>query len=235
MAVAQAGTMGRAANALALSQPAVSKALAGMEQTLGVKLFDRTPHGAEPTLYGRSLLKWSRVVFDDLSQGIREIQNLADPTSGEISIGSTEPMTAGLVPAVIDHMTRKFPGIVFNVVQAPTLALQYQDLRERRIDLVLGRLVSTLPDEDLEIHELFNDPLCVVAGLENKWLRRRRIDPVELLNERWCLPPYSTFVGSLLADAFRTRHLQPPKSAVVTSSIQLFNALLATGRYLSLL
>jgi DNA-binding transcriptional LysR family regulator len=57
-AVAQAGSMGKAAAQLALSQPTVSKAIAEMEYTLGVALLDRTPQGVEPTLYGRVLLKW---------------------------------------------------------------------------------------------------------------------------------------------------------------------------------
>jgi DNA-binding transcriptional LysR family regulator len=66
-----------------------------MEYTVGVALLDRTPHGVEPTLYGRALLKWSAAVFDDLSQGVREIESLADPAAGEVRIGSHEVMTAG--------------------------------------------------------------------------------------------------------------------------------------------
>ena len=117
--VAQAGSMGRAAVQLALSQPAVSKAIAEMEHTLGVALLDRTPYGVEPTLYGRALLKWSAAVFDDLSQGVREIESLADPAAGEVRVGSHEVMTAGgLLPAVIDRLSRKYPRLVFTVKQA---------------------------------------------------------------------------------------------------------------------
>src|SRR5215813_14336818 len=77
--VAHTGSMGKAAVQLALSQPAVSKALAGMELTLGVGLLDRTPRGVEPTLYGRALVKWASAAFDDLRQGVREIELLNDP------------------------------------------------------------------------------------------------------------------------------------------------------------
>src|ERR1700676_1996578 len=95
--VARASSMGKAAVQLALSQPAVSKAIAEMERTLGVPLLDRTAQGVEPTLYGRALLKWAGAVFDDLRQGVREIAFLADPTSGEVRVGCTEMMTAGLL------------------------------------------------------------------------------------------------------------------------------------------
>ena len=86
MTVAKVGGMGKAAAHLALSQPAISKAIAEMEYTLGVSLLDRTPRGVEPTLYGQVLIKWSGAVFDDLSQGVREIESLADPTAGEVRI-----------------------------------------------------------------------------------------------------------------------------------------------------
>src|SRR5690349_16499796 len=90
MSVAQYGSMGKAAAEIAISQPAVSKAIADVEHTLQVRLFDRTPVGVEPTRYGRALLKWGDAVFDDLRQGVKEIEHLADPTTGELRLGCTE-------------------------------------------------------------------------------------------------------------------------------------------------
>src|SRR5262245_54678927 len=119
--VAQTGSMGRAATQLAQSQPAVSKAIATMEYTLGVRLFDRTPHGGEPTLSGRPLLKWAGAAFDDLRQGVREIEVLSDPETGEAKIGSHEVMSAGLLPAVIDRLSRRYPRLIFTVNQAATI------------------------------------------------------------------------------------------------------------------
>src|SRR6059058_4617035 len=81
--VAEAGSMGRAAKALAMSQPAVSKGIADLEDAVGVPLLERTPHGAEPTRYGRVLLASSIAVFDDLKRGLREVEFLRDPTVGE--------------------------------------------------------------------------------------------------------------------------------------------------------
>src|SRR6185503_14247735 len=78
MAVAQSGSMGKTAAELAMSQPAVSKAIAEMEHALGVQLLNRTAQGVEPTLYGRALQKWATVVFDDLRQAVKEIQHLSD-------------------------------------------------------------------------------------------------------------------------------------------------------------
>src|ERR1700686_4810376 len=78
MAVAQSGSMAKAARDLAISQPVVSKTIADLEKTLGVSLLDRTRHGIEPTLYGRALLKRGKTIFDELRESVKEIESLAD-------------------------------------------------------------------------------------------------------------------------------------------------------------
>src|SRR5712671_1803507 len=78
--VARLGSMGKAAKELAVTQPAVSKAITDLEHVLDVRLLDRSRQGVELTQYGSALLKWGAVVFDDLKQGIEEIDFLADPT-----------------------------------------------------------------------------------------------------------------------------------------------------------
>jgi len=235
LAVVQRGSMAKAADDLAISQPVVSKAIADLEHTLGVRLLDRSRRGVEPTMYGRAVINHGIAAFDELKQAVEEVQFLADPNVGEVRIGSTEAMTAGLVPVVIDHLSRQFPGLVFNVIQAPTVTLQYRDLRERRVELILGRMVTPVADEDLNVEALFDDPLFVVAGANSKWLRRRRIDPNDLINEPWSLPPYDSFVGSRIVDIFRAIGLPPPRQTVISTSIQLFNALVVTGRFLAIL
>src|SRR3981081_4734848 len=99
LAVVQRGSMAKAATELAIYQPAVSKAIADMEYTLGLRLLDRTRHGIEPTAYGRVLIKRGTTIFDELKQAAQELDFLADPTVGELRIGSSETMAAGLVTA----------------------------------------------------------------------------------------------------------------------------------------
>ena len=233
LTVAQQGTMGKAATQLSVSQPVVSKAVTDMECLLKVRLFDRTAHGAEPTAYGRALLKWGVVIFDDLRQSVKEIEFLADPTAGELCIGSSEAMTTGLIPAVIDRLTRQYPRIALSVMQAPTTSQQYRDLRERSVDLILGRIVPSSAGEDLEVEILFEDPLFVAVGITNKWRQRRKIELAELMNEPWVLPALNTFTGPVVKEAFRVKGLDLPRQAVMTASIQLCIALLATGRFLT--
>jgi DNA-binding transcriptional LysR family regulator len=235
MTVAEQGSMSKAAEQLAISQPVVSKSVADLEDALGVPLLDRSPKGVEPTMFGRAIIGSGIAVFDDLRKGVSQIEFLADPTAGEVRIGSTEVMAAGLLPAVIDRLSRQFPRLVFTVVQAPLIELQYRDLRERNVDLILGRMVTPIAEEDLNAEILFDDPVFVVAGTNSKWVRRRSIGPAELLNETWCLPPYDLLIGSNIAEAFSSQGLDAPRHTVVSASIQLLSALLATGRFLGVL
>ena len=231
--VAQTGSMAKAAAKLALSQPAVSKAFAEMERTLGVALLDRTPQGVETTLYGRALLKWAVAVFDDLRQGVREIELLADPAAGEVRVGSHEVMNDGFLPAVIDSLSRQYPRLVFSVKQAATIPALYGDLRARGVDLILSRMMAPSEHEDLDVEVLLDDPLVIVAGSRSKWLRRRVIDLAELSDEPWCLPPEDLPISPFVAEAFRSRGLKPPRVTVRSNSPHLFYALLRTGRFLA--
>ena len=140
--------MAKAAPHLAMSQAAVSEAIANLERALGVRLLDRSPQGVEPTVYADALLKRGHVVFDELRQGIKDIEFLADPTVGEVRIACAEMPAAGLLPATIDRISSQYPRIVVRVVQLTALAdrsgLEFHELRERKVDLVLTGIYGTL-------------------------------------------------------------------------------------------
>src|SRR6266852_4572567 len=124
VAVVRWGSMAKAAEHLAISQPVVSKAIADLENTLGVRLLDLHPQGVEPTLYGRALLKRSVAIFNDLRTSVSELEFLADPTSGELRIGSTEPMMAGLLTVIVDRLSQQHPRLAFTVTHGDPPTLQ---------------------------------------------------------------------------------------------------------------
>src|SRR6267142_2365211 len=107
--VMEAGSMGKAAQILNISQPAISRSIAELEQALGVRLLDRHRQGIEPTEYGRALLDCGVTVFDDLRKGVKHIEFLSDPAAGEIRIGCTPILGASFVPAVIDRLLQHYP------------------------------------------------------------------------------------------------------------------------------
>ncbi|HVV63133.1 MAG TPA: LysR family transcriptional regulator [Pseudolabrys sp.] len=234
IAVSQSGSMAKAAALLSLSQPAVSKAMAELEGTLGVPLFDRTSQGVVPTAYGRALLKWSAAVFDDVRQGVNEIEFLADPGTGELRIGASEPMLVGVLPAILDRLSRRYPRMSFQIAPFAGTALQQRDLLERRIDLAIGRVQERAELGDFHTEILFDEPLLVVAGRNNPLVRRRRVTFAEIADEPWTLPRPETLAGQMIADAFRANGAEPPRSGIVCNSVGMHFALLDTGRFLAM-
>jgi DNA-binding transcriptional LysR family regulator len=234
LVVVKERSMSRAAVQLAISQPVVSKAIADMEYELGAPLLDRGRRGVEPTPYGRALIKRIVAAFDELRQGVKDIESLLDPTTGEARIGCTETLATGIVPTVIDRLTREHPRVSLHVVEGTRAALQ-GDLRERNIDLLIGRDLTPVSDEDLESEVLFDERHLVVAGSQNKWARRRKIRLAELMNETWIFPPPGTVPGSLISEAFRTAGLKTPRATVSSLSIPVHVYLLDAGRYLAVL
>jgi DNA-binding transcriptional LysR family regulator len=229
--------MARAAPHLGMSQAAVSEAIANLERALGVRLLDRSPQGVEPTAYADALLKRGHVVFDELRQGIKDIEFLADPTAGEVRIACAEMPAAGLLPAAIERISRQYSRIVVRVVQltpgAFTSGIEFHELRDRKVDLVLTAVYGDLA-EDLEIERLLDEPNYVVAAQSSPWASRRKIDLRDLINEAWIFPTNPVIV-KMIREAFEARGLGPPTERVSAASIPLRNYLLATGRFLTVL
>src|SRR5262245_25772588 len=144
--VVQRGSMAKAADHLAMSQPAVSDAIANLEANLGVRLLDRNRRGVEPTIYALALLKRGVVVFDELRQGVKDIEFLADPAAGEVRIACSQALAAGFVPAMIDEFSQRHPHVVFRLIEANTATRQFRELRQRNVHFMLGLVARTLGD-----------------------------------------------------------------------------------------
>jgi DNA-binding transcriptional LysR family regulator len=233
MAVVQAGSMSKAAALLNTTQPAISRSIADLERTIGVRLLDRSPQGVEPTVYGRALLDGGVAVFDDLRQAAKNIEFLADPAAGEVRIGCTPLLAASFVSTLIDRLSRRYPRIVFHVVTGYVEAL-HQELSERNVDLLMVWRFGLVADERLDFEFLFDDSCVVAAGAQSPWARRRRIGLAELTNESWVLPPPGSWIGSVAREAFRASGLDYPRTTVVTDSPQVRISLLATGRFVTI-
>src|SRR5271156_2242699 len=115
MAIADAGSMAKAAAKLRISHPAISKTVADIEGTLGVRLLDRGSKGAELTAYGEVLLRCGINIFDEMRQGLRSLEHLSDPNSGEVRLGCTEAVVHSLVPTMVRRFSQKYPGVQLDV------------------------------------------------------------------------------------------------------------------------
>jgi DNA-binding transcriptional LysR family regulator len=232
MSVVEAGSMAKAAQRLGTSQPAISRSIADLEHTLGVRLLERSAWGVAPTQYGEAIIRRGVAVFDELRAGVKDIEFLADPTAGELRIGCPEAIAAGPVLAVINRLSRRHPRIVFHVMtgNAPST---HRGLIDRTIEVGITRLVGRIDEDVLRVETLFDDELVIAAGARNPLTRRRRIALAELAQEKWVMPLNDSFSTALTAEAFREQGLEPPVATVVTMSQSLRNRLLVTGGFLT--
>jgi DNA-binding transcriptional LysR family regulator len=235
-AVAQFGSMAKAAAQLGVTQPAVSDIVASLEHMFAVQLFDRRPHGVELTIYGRALLKRSQAAFDELRQGIRDIEYLSDPTAGELRIGCPPSVAAAIFPTAIERFSRQYPRVVLQFDELAAPSTEFPGLHERKHDLVVTRILRPLVDEaDLHVETLFQDPLIVAADVRSEWGRRRRIDLAELLDAPWILTAPHTWVYLSVAEALQARGFAMPKISLAAASALLRMDLLARGPFVTVL
>lgn len=233
MTVAECGTMGKAAERLAVSQPAVSKAISDMEHALGVRLLDRGQSGVEPTAYGHALIKRGVAIFDEMQQGLKDFEFLSDPAAGEVLAGATAPVASAIIAPAIDQLSRRYPRMRFNAVVADAAPL-FAALDARQIDFAIARIAHRLPEQH-KSEVLFHDELKVVTGSQNPLARRRRIALADLIEQPWLLLPPDSHFGSLQAAVFRASELEPPPIAVTATAYHLRLELLARNRFCSIL
>jgi DNA-binding transcriptional LysR family regulator len=234
--VVRSGSMAKAAKQLGVSQPAVSKVIADLEHALGVRLLERSAQGVAPTVYGTAMLKRGMAAFDELRQGIRDIEFLADPATGEVKIACPVGFGNTLMLQLIGPFMKKYPRVALHV-DAVTNPQTFPGLFDRIYDLYITLL--PLPErrvpDGLNIEFLFSDPLVVAAGKHHRWANRRKIEFAELAEESWILPRTDSWNYICVMEAFQAQGLAMPKVALWSNIVPLRNQLVATGQFVTAL
>lgn len=233
--VVKCGSMAKAGQQLGMTQPAVSGAIANLEHVLRVRLLDRNPRGIEPTFFADALLKRASAVFDDLTEAAREIEFLADPTAGQVKVGCAESFMAGLLPAIIQRLSRDHPKIVVHAEYAEHATTEFRELRDRSMDVVIGRMSQVSAHEDLKITPLYEEEYYVVASARSPWARRKRVALSDLVNEPWLHMPPGVIISKLIEEAFKRKKLEVPPARVTSLSMQLRTQLVANAGFLTIM
>jgi DNA-binding transcriptional LysR family regulator len=237
-AVAQHGSMAKAGVHLGMSQSAVSQAILALEHALEVSLLDRTPRGVELTIYGAALMRRGQAAFDELRSGVKDIEFLTDPEVGEVRIACTESIAAGVLPAVIERFTLRYPRVKLHVFQTTTHLMGFAALHERKADVVLTLLPKPFErdlTEHLQAEVLFEDRICLAAAMQSAWARRRKIEFADLANATLISPDSDTPGGAAVIEAFRAAGLPGSQVSVTTFSVHLRSILSMRGHFIAVL
>ena len=235
-AVAEHGSMAKAAAELGVTQPSVSEVIADLESAYGAQLFDRSPRGVQLTAYGEALLRRTVVVFDEIRQSAMDIQSIGDPTRGEVRLACWEGLSATILPDILVHFAQRHPRVIVHVDTVTSGTAEVSNLRNRLYDLALMRLddagVDRL-DDDLNISTLYDDQLAVAVGAGNPWARRENVRLADLIDEPWILSPPGFWHYARTEEAFRAQGLALPQARILTVTVTLRMHLMAAGPYIS--
>jgi len=170
-----------------------------------------------------------------LKQGLRDLEYLASPTTGEIRIGCPDSVASTILPTMITGFCRDFPEITLRFDQVPSPTLEVPEHHARKLDMVISWL--SVPkdqyDDNLNVEILYDDRVVVAAGRNSHWARRRKISLSDIVDGPWAGAPPETLVRIVLDNAFRAADLPVPKWKVTTFSIPLREHLSTLGGFLT--
>jgi len=217
---AEHGHLGRAANALGLSQPALSKSLRRLERDLQVKLVKRTPKGIELTSEGSVLLLRVRDLRLSMHSLRREITDVGEGRVGLLRVGVGFPGPEQFLSAAFAMSLKDAPRTKLVVSQSDN-DLMIPALRNGELDLVVHYLLATSSSEGLVYEHLFDDEYVVCASVKHRLAGRKRVTLAELARERWVLTDPALRGHRRLHEVFRDRGLSPPSIAMEARSTAL--------------
>jgi len=225
---------GRAAEALHITQPALSKSLRTLESELGVKLVERGARGVIATPYGRVLESYAAVAVRELERAVAEIAALAGRGSGMVRIGGSQTFIRYFVPTAMQLLLKQDPGVEI-VVQEGLRADVLAALRRGEIDLAMITRRDDEETDDLVLDKLVRDRICIVAADTHPLAGKKGVSLADLARYRWILPNAREPERKLLADWMRSAGLPAPRIVIEGSSSLLMAQLLRGNDQLSYL
>jgi DNA-binding transcriptional LysR family regulator len=215
----------KAAKRLSLTQPTVTKALQDVESTLGVKLFERSNRGLEPSAYGEIFARHAKIVLAQLRHAAEELESLRAGYSGKVTVGTLLAASASILPDAIALLKKQRPGVAISVVVG-TYDILMPSLLVGDLDMVLGRLPEEGRSRALVYEEFYAEPICIVTRRGHPLARRRRLTLKDLANEAWLLPLPETALRRQIERAFVEAGAPLPRNVIESVSILTNRALL---------
>lgn len=217
--------LGRVAQSLHVTQPAVSLALNDIEKGLGFRLFERTPKGMLPNAYGECLIRHARSVLASLAQARDELHALQAGASGKVTVGALPAMRPGLLPKALALLKQRTPHTIV-IVHEGSMESMLPELRRGAVDLIVGRLVSREASGDFAEETLYEGHNVVVVGRGHPLARRRRLEWRQLAGHPWVLPPVGSLSREPLESVLQKNGAGLPADCVETMSIDVITGYL---------
>ncbi len=225
---------GRAADALGVTQPALSKSMRALEQELGVELLERSANGVVVTPFGRILGEYAATICTELDRAVEEIRALNGRSSGLVRVGGSTTVLRYFMPEVLRQLQPRYPDIEVSVIEGLRDDLTAA-LRSGELDLALSLSLDDATMAEFAVERLLGDTIAVVASRDHPLAAQTDVTLADLVPYRWVLPNRREHERQSLFDLFRVSGLPIPKVAVQTGSSVLMAALMQGQHHLSYL
>ncbi|MDF2466497.1 MAG: transcriptional regulator, LysR family [Ramlibacter sp.] len=209
--------LGRTAEFMSVSQPAVSRMLTEVETMLGLQLFDRSSRGTVPTAGGVILLRFARAVLADYERARDEIRAVESGAAGRTRVGSMVVAMPVLLASAVIMLKEESPEATV-LVEEGDLARLLPQLRLGEIDLFVGRLEPGYAAPDLVTEALFNEQMVAVVQPAHPLARKPRPKWSDLTALPCVMPPPWASLRVKLEQQFFKHKLQPPADIIETAS-----------------
>jgi DNA-binding transcriptional LysR family regulator len=215
----------RAAQLTGMTQPAASKMLGELEDSLGVKLFERHARGVEPTWYGEILVRHARLAMTEMDRAHEEIMVLKSGISGQASIGTVLNPGTHLIPACIAAIKQSHPRIQISVEMDFSRPLVSR-LLEGQLDCVVGRILDAEGAGDLNFEPLSDEPHSIIARATHPFAQKQGLAFEDLVDLGWILQASGSVLRGRFNSMLQELGLPQPKNIVETSALPVTIALL---------
>ena len=232
--VARLGSVGAAATALSLTQPAVSRTLRKLEQQLGVQLFLRHSTGMELTAFGQSLLPHAALLEAGLHRALEEIDLLRGASKGMARVGILPSLVPDILPTVLSNVRTKLPGIQLHVVEAPNHQLTRALLRGE-IDFAIAAVPPEFTEESIRVTPLVNDEICIVARAGHPIMKKKAPAQKELCEYDWALQERGGLIWRYFQALFAGANLEPPMVTLTANSVQTLKSVILSSDLITML
>ncbi len=209
--------LGRVAEFLSVTQPAVSKTLAEIEGLFGLGLFTRSTRGTEPTPQGAVVVRFARTVLADYERTRDELSAVAGGAAGRVNVGAMVVALPGLLTQAVALLKARSARTTV-LVEEGDLTRLLPRLRVGELDLFVGRLEPGYASPDLVTEALYDEAMCVVARPDHPLARKARPDWADLAALPWVVPPPWASSRIKLHQMFYKHRLNPPVDVVETAS-----------------
>ena len=233
-AVAEHGSLVRAAEELYISQPVVTRAIQELEDILGVPLFDRHPRGMTLTEYGEAFVRHAQSVLAELRSAQTHLDQLGRADLGTVTVGTYLAAAHRLLPLAIDRVKQQHPGLRV-VVREDTVGVLRSALAAGELDLITGRASSQHDDPRFSFQGLYREPMVLTVGVDHPLAGAIRRELAELLGQPWILPVAETDLRREVEQFFARHGCPLPADVVECNTFLTIRQLLVTGRYLGIL